>query len=58
MKKLRTQTRIYKFKPTSYRRNLILSLDKMVEEAVEEDRVNYQENLMSTPNTHLILQER
>ena len=58
MKKLRTHTRIYKFKPTSYRRNLNLSLDKMVEEAVEEDRVNYQEKLMSTPNTHLILQER
>ena len=54
MNKLRTQTRIYKLKPTSYRRNLILSLDKMVEEAVEEDRVNYQENLMSTRNTHLI----
>ena len=54
MNKLRTQTRIYKLKPTSYRRNLILSLNKMVEEAVEEDRVNYQENLMSTRNTHLI----
>ena len=54
MNKLRTQTRIYKLKPTSYRRNLILSLDKLVKEAVEEDRVNYQENLMSTRNTHLI----
>ena len=54
MNKLRAQTRIYKLKPTRYRRNLILSLDKMVEEAVEEYRVNYQENLMSTRNTHLI----
>ena len=42
MNKLRTQTRIYKMKATNYRRNLILSLDKMVKEAVEEDRLNYQ----------------
>ena len=54
MNKLRRQTRIYKLKPTSYRRNLILSLDKMAKDAVEEDRLNYQENVMSTPNTHLI----
>ena len=54
MNKLRTQTIIYQLKPTSYRRNLNLSVDKMVEEAVEEDRINYQENLMSTRNTHLI----
>ena len=58
MNKLRTQTRTYKVKPTSYRRNLILfsfsSLDKMVKEAVDEDRLNYQRNVMSTRNTHLI----
>ena len=41
-------------KPTSYRRNLILSLDKLVKEAVEEDKLNYQEKVMSTRNTHLI----
>ena len=38
----------------SCRRNLILSLDKMVKEAVEEDRLNYQENVMFTRNTHLV----
>ena len=54
MNKLRTQTRIYKLKPTSYRRNLIPSLDEMVKEAVEGDRLNYQEDVMSTRNTHLI----
>ena len=57
MNKLRTQTRLYKLKPTSYRRNLILSLDKMVKEAVEENRLNYQENLMSTRNIHLIFKQ-
>ena len=41
-------------KPTSYRRNLILSLDKLVKEAVEEDKLSYQEKVMSTRNTHLI----
>ena len=50
--KLRTQTRIYQLKPTTYQRNLILSLDKMVK-AVEEDRLSYQEKVMSTRNTHL-----
>ena len=54
MNKLRTQTRIYKLKPTSYRRNLILSLDTMVKEAEEENRLIYQENVMSTRNTLLI----
>ena len=54
MNKLRTQTRIYKLKPTSCCRNLILSLEKMVKEAVEEDRLNYQEKVISTRNTHLI----
>ena len=54
MNKLRTQTRMYKSKPTSYRRNLNLSLDKIGKEAVEEDRLFYQENVMSTRNTHLI----
>ena len=52
--KLRTQTRIYKLKPTSYRRNLNLSLYKMVKEAVEEDRLNYQEIVMSNRSTNLI----
>ena len=55
MNKLRTQTRIYKLKPTSYHRNLILSLDKIVKEAVEKDRLNYQEKVMSTCNINLIL---
>ena len=54
MNKLRTQTRIHKLKPKIHRRNLILFLDKMVKEAVEEDRLNYRENLMSTRNLHLI----
>ena len=55
MKKLKTQKRLLKRKPTSYRKAAVMKLENLVTESAEADRKDYQESLLSTRNTDVII---
>ena len=55
MKKLNTQRKLVANKPTSYRKNIVRNFQSVVTEAAEIDWCNYQEKIMSTRDTSVIL---
>ena len=55
MKTLNTQRKLVANETTSYRKNNVRNLQNIVTEAAEIDRCNYQEKIMSTRDTNVIL---
>ena len=54
LKKMQTQKWLLAAKPTSYRRNKIVELEKLASKSCEEDRVHYQEKLFNARDTGII----
>ena len=52
--KLKTQKRLLENKPTSYRKQLVLKLEKQVTDSAAEDKVVCRENLLGSRNTERI----
>ena len=52
--KLKTQKKVLLERPTAYRRNNVSNLENVVLENCEIDRLNYQEELLSSRNTEKI----
>ena len=53
--KLKTQKRLMEKKPTSYRKQLFLKLEKQVADSAEEDRNVYQEKLLGSRKTERVI---
>ena len=54
LKKLETQKRLLSTRPTSYRKSYVCQLENMVTELCEQDRIDYQNNLLGSRSTHRI----
>ena len=55
--KLKTQKKELLERPTAYRRNSVSKLENVVLENCEIDRLNYQEELLSSRNTEKIFKQ-
>ena len=54
MKRLKTQRMLYSIKPTSYRKQKVLELEKIVLEEAERDKTDYQNILFSNRITNFL----